>query len=795
MKKQTKLFAILLTLALVIGVFAMGASAYGYDYAADAAEPETGETFISYSNFDSVIPGAVAQNKTIALSGSTTSMKHANAYTGTVSVVASSEGGVENRYVQFKNVGNASGSAYMQIYTGTGNTSPVNDTSYASVKRLNTQKYHVLDFDVFFPEGTITGTPAFGYQFRAYNADGKRVDLRKTGTGVLGLYNGTGYNARFEMSGNDIVLKGSEGTGYGSAVAVIEKNQWSHISIIVEGIVDDNGTADTYDDTIDIACYLALNGEIVHTHTFAAPDYSAANAAKCFNDDMTAIFIQELRLNHGPLTKGTVNLDNFALRIYDNTYDDAELAAILEEGVGADLTGWDRDSYDAVQMPFGKLIATVGEAEYGHIATAIANAPAGSTIELKASATSKLVVDKALTINLNGNTLPNIATAPGFAMEKTDEQIVITKATSALTVQWYECECGEGCIEEIETEVYNGNNIYESYKAATGKDPICKGMLDGTTKSTHVGFEDLSGIIEEFDNTITVNEDLLGETIELAPVYEEDTVIAVRIDSNGNEKYIFESDGFNGTSLGLSKGVTIKLLANVSSAKTIYVSAADVTIDLNGYRLTTLTSGKANRVSTFTVQADGFTLTSSQVGGAIFNATLNDTGTGYQGNPVVMVSKNDITVYFEGQNDKGDTTMSIYAAQVLQAYNYACSIELNGGQYIGNGAADSTGLFYLRRCTASYTIENAYFDGGNAIFAFAGANQPKSTTVNINNCVFGTSKPIATYTFEGLKITFDNCYIGGKLDPSQTLSGAIAPTNAASTYVVKNSFIAASAVI
>ena len=811
MKKQTKIFAILLTLALVIGVFAIGASAYGHDYAADAAEPVAGEKFISYSNFNNAVVQTYANNASInANTGSGKKVQVANLSAPTTVEAFASAYDSTDRYIQIYNstAAAASNSFYLNLNTDVPTTSTgmsasdfqskFHDAGYTLAER----QYQVLDFDIFFPTGSISIAPTIGFEFRAFNSSGARKDLRANAGDKLG-YLGTNYTIKIQQSGDDILLKAMN--GYSSspsfdAGVALEKNEWSHVTMIIEGVLVDRGTTDPSDDGIAIRCYTMLNGTLIGTHTIDAPDTSYAS--KYLSGDMTGIYCNQVKFNAVNLGAGDkIQVDNIALRAYDReAYDDTQLAAILAEGVGADFTQWDGNSYVAEDMPHGNLMAELDGVKYGNLAAAIADAPAGATIELKNSYDSKIVIDKALTINLNGNAIPNLATAPGFAVSKTDDQIVITKATSALTVLWYECECGEGCIEEIEVDVYSGNNIYDSYKAATGKDPICKGMLDGLNMSKHVGFEDVSGCIEEFDETIVVDADLLGETIELVPIYEEDSVIAIRIDAKGNETAIFASQGFKGSSLNISKGITIKLMTDVEMTKEnrLAISVADVTFDLNGHKLISLTEGTSNpdnRYNIFTVNADGFTIKSSEVGGAIYHVTKSAAGA-FNGMAVVSGSKNDATVYFEGQNEAGETTLSIYAAQIFQAWSTTTSFSVKGGNYVATGAYDGTGVFYARTAASSYTIEDAYLDGGNAVISFAAYNQTGITCqVNVKNCVFGNSKPASTYTFDGLTINFEDCYFGNEVQPRSILNGATAPADAKATYVFKNCFVKEGVVI
>ena len=480
--------------------------------------------------------------------------------------------------------------------------------------------------------------------------------------------------------------------------------------------------------------------------------------------------------------------------IYKNTYDKSKwgdndaLTALTETTVTMNFT---RVVTDEEHRP---PIATIGENKYPTLADAIAAANDGATITIVMNTTESVVVNKPVTINLNGYTVTSITPDNEHEIETDGDTIIIKKAAAPLTVIWKGCPCG--CIESITTTVKADENIYASYKAATGKDPVCKGYASGATYYTFAGFEDESGLILDFDENSVATIEHSGRYITLAPIYEQDAIIAIRIDKNGNESYIRASQGFNGDSLRLNEdGLTIKLMANVEVLTAISVSKT-VTLDLNGYRIATVTvldesiATSKGRVNTFQVTAGTFTIKSSREGGAIFNGTLNETGKRYQGYSVISAGGASTVVNFIGRDEvTGKTTLSIYAAMIFEAQSSAAKFNIDGGNYVGYNIADSSGLFFARHTAANYTIENAYFDGGNAVFAFAGVNKPTSTcTVTVNNCVFGTSKPVSANTFDNLQVTFNNCYIGGKITPSAHAS-ANAPSDAAQTHILNNCYI------
>ena len=154
MKKQTKLFAIWLTLALVIGVFAIGASAYGHDYAADAAEPVAGETFIAYSDFNNAVIQQYATNASInANTGSVKKLKVANLTAPTTVEVLASGYDSSDRYVQVYNntAAAASNNFYLNLDTDVPGTSSGMTASDFETKfheaglTLAERQYQVLD--------------------------------------------------------------------------------------------------------------------------------------------------------------------------------------------------------------------------------------------------------------------------------------------------------------------------------------------------------------------------------------------------------------------------------------------------------------------------------------------------------------------------------------------------------------------------------------------------------------------------------------------------------------------------
>ena len=192
MKKQIKLFALVLTAALLVGALAVSAfAATGYDYTSEASSPETGESFHFYLHeFKNVTstPKNLSISTAALKSDNNKNMQFASGYKGTVSVQKDNYG---NKYLQthYDSTSTSTASGYLTIPTGnaTESTTPATIATYKSLADL---KYQVMDFDVFFPNGTITGNPSMNLQLRAY----LKMDASATKATVSTLHsNNLGY--------------------------------------------------------------------------------------------------------------------------------------------------------------------------------------------------------------------------------------------------------------------------------------------------------------------------------------------------------------------------------------------------------------------------------------------------------------------------------------------------------------------------------------------------------------------------------------------------------------------------
>ncbi len=783
MKKSIKILALILTLALVCGAFVIGAFAaddekvhVGYDYSERVAV--TGENLITYMDFEELaVKGYGPANQQ---GGQDIEFKSNNGVAaglyymgrqGEASIVSAIKG-AENKYLQIDMNADSLAAANKGPYATYHLQSAAGTAKEAEGRwGVMDSQYIVLDADVYFPSATLSNSPNFNIQFRVYNKDGNRVfpnDVSLDGNSV---------NWQFATSGNDYTVNGN----------VINKNGWSHLTGIVEMnvLTDDSGVAYT-----QLKVYTIVDG--VLGSNVKVIDNKSANAASYYNGDKTFVIPYEARMQFGHATDGTQFLsDNVAVRRLDSTYA-GDLASYLAKGAGTNMTECDINVYDLYNMPYGNTIATRvvdGEiVEYDNLQKAINEAEEEETITLLANSTKPVTVEKALYIDgTDAGYTCDFTVVEGYAVVKNGNIYVVEPATEGLTVYWYPCDCGNDCYEEAEIVVYEGNSIYEAYKAAMGYYPTCETTEDPAThtKQTLVGFADATGIIENFTTETVVTADMVGETIELEPVYVIDYPIFVNVTKDA---YYYAPKTLNDVVGSASAGDTIKLLANAETTAQIGVYMT-LTIDLNGYRLTTLTyrtNGTDGRQSTFSISGNSdLTVTSTRPGATIYNASINTDSNGVVGNALVNGGSGGI-IRFKGDDDEGNTTLKAYCSCFIQSYASYIKTYIDGGEYYRTGSDQWAFLDF--RATGEGEIKDAYIVGGSRVFLFSGSTVNGSNSSNpvytIDNCIID-GDVISDYTFAGLEVTFTNCYLGGKIDPVGKFNDSVvAPADPASTHII-----------
>ena len=189
MKKQTKLFAILLTLALVFGtvvVTAIATSSFGHDYAQDEQNTVDGEVIRTHINFDSletVNYGAATEitaDPTFKSDNNKTAALYYKGRNGNCSIVEATQGAA-NKYlhVDLDMAYHTTFPGYLSLSLGNGVSKP----EHLEGRTLDDIKYHVVDFDFYAPNGYASEKGYFGalLQLRVLNQNGEIKDITTAG--------------------------------------------------------------------------------------------------------------------------------------------------------------------------------------------------------------------------------------------------------------------------------------------------------------------------------------------------------------------------------------------------------------------------------------------------------------------------------------------------------------------------------------------------------------------------------------------------------------------------------------
>ncbi len=257
-------------------------------------------------------------------------------------------------------------------------------------------KYFVMDadvawFDIVNYVGSGFFTPYLGYT----TSNGSSFANLDANVGITFNKSGDVINAQLRGGSKNTFEVGSDGS-------------WSHVTYILEPVVITEG-----DDTKNLTFkqYLAIDGVIVDTC-----DWTNTKAASdLYESDRTLCYVRDIRFQifgQVSTTKASSSgsVDNYVIRTILPEYN-GNLAEVLAGGVGADLTAWESNLYDADAMPYGKTVATIGETPYDSLQKAIDAAAEGDTITLCSNVTGTVTVGKDITINYGDYTMAAPATA------------------------------------------------------------------------------------------------------------------------------------------------------------------------------------------------------------------------------------------------------------------------------------------------------------------------------------------------------------------------------------------------
>ena len=608
-------------------------------------------------------------------------------------------------------------------------------------------KYYVVDFDVaWFDVANYDGTgffyPYSGYTTTTLNSSGKntRVDVNTK----LGL--------NFAKEDGKVVAEFRGDTS--GAYYELGNEEWSHVTWIMEPIVftDTDGAPN-----LKVKQYLAIDGEVVGTYEWT----NAVAATNMYGSNRVRYYTADVR--YDPFgKKGTPGCtDNYNFRTLTNEYN-GNLADVLAEGVGADLTTFESSLYKAdYAMPFGELTATIGEAKYDTLDKAIAAYDGTAPIVLQKDIATDVVLNKVVEIQCGEYTLPeaNVSAAEGYkVVYNADDNIFTSQTTSGkLTIYWDVCTCGlDDCDEthpgDVEVTGYEGQRIGDTYTKSQDWS-----IMVGPTKYY------LTGWIDDYDEPVDLTTEITAEMCKDAELYLypviETTTVPISYVKGGATLY---TDSLSTALTNADAGTTVTLHDDVKyNGATINISKA-VTLDLAGNTLEAVHTADdfSGRQGLFYVNAN-FTVVGEQEGSALISYyaskdNVKDDGTIdttiYQSNnPTFAVNTANITLTIKGAN------LYANAAQLMRINKDGAIINIDGGTYAKDSVSDGYAPVYFGGGIKDgvVNVKNATITSSTFFSSLNTVN-----TLNIDNCKLLGSHLFRTSNDAGYaKTTITNSYI------------------------------------
>lgn len=765
MKKSVRILTLVLSLALLCGVFAVAA------FADDTAEI-VGVTTRFSANFDGGKTfndgdGTVVKDFTIDNKGS-----------GTSSTVIDDKG---NSYFSWKypvadKAGTPGNYSYTAPNSGKAWISPPDAMfdGYCYGDLL----YYVADFDIWFPKDVPDGSAAM----YAYNYYIKGTATKDETTGEV-TYTATG-NGTEAMPVNRTAVKFyntdnggvavAPGLGCGDQVPMLN-GAWNHITLITSSKVVDGNIVLTH--------YMAVNGIIADSWDYELPEKSDAYLV----DGLPRWFPKTYRIEYGNDCKGNeMNLDNFTIRTIEKNYN-GNLATVLASGKGTDLATWESNIYDVEKMPYSTTVAKIGDKEFDHLQRAVAAAKGGDTITLLADVTDVVTLGDIITIDCAGFACPQPKGANGYVVGPMQDGKYVPEAAQAeLMIMWGGCTCGLPTCDETHPGDATGtlfttaplySNLYASYETLGKSNDWV--LEVGTDKYTLVGWMDATtGTIYSEDTTVT-KEMLEVGFLMLTPIIEK-TSVDVAYTKGGVEVYISGKNALKTAITGVDAGGTVKLMNNFAHVVGNVSTAKDFTLDLNGFKLmVTPTNKDLSAKAGFISVKHNVTIDGTKDGSAIFGyyaskdnvkADGSIDSTIYQpDNPFFTFSTASKTLTING-GEKFYMNISHFAR--LNSGSKGSVINLNGGTHARDAASDGMAYIYCASGTANITInvKNATITGNQFI---SSVDTKTGNVANFDNCKLLATNLAnqANYKFEAVNIT--NSYIA--CNPTGT-DGAVVVT-------------------
>ena len=282
--------------------------------------------------------------------------------------------------------------------------------------------------------------------------------------------------------------------------------------------------------------------------------------------------------------------------------------------------------------------------------------------------------------------------------------------------------------------------------------------------------------IEEVTEELTVVND--DEEPEAVVSDAPENAVAKITNGSGIETYYNLLDSSNpGDDYALAHwttGTTLTLLKDINVVRAVEVSASDVTLDLNGCKLSTEENGLNERVKVLTGRT--LTLIDSKGTGTITRERQ------FGGRGITVLG----TLYLEGGNITGNSAqysgMQDGAGIMVQSggtvYMRGGTISGNTAMSNGGGVYVDGGTFTMTGGTISGNTANGASGGGGGIFVFSGSVTIASGTVS-GNTTNGNGGGInvwgGTATIEGTGAVSDNT-TGGKGGGVYTNEGSLTMT-------------------
>lgn len=421
MTKRTKILALILSLALILGAVAVVA------FSAVTGLNETYKT--GFEN--AALATGLTANGTFDSYSITTSGRNGN-----YSIEQNPYD--NNKYFRFN--------FYDEAQTGAG--SYIYKYLVGNSKPLSTYSYNVLDFDFWTPTGTVKHGMGFQLLCRevndTYNGNGSSDEFTTALFSTKTLYIGETNSENYLWFGGSSTVK-----------VDLDESVWNHVTMVFE----------TYGGVNSLHIY--LNGE----YAFSA---DAMISDTLTESDLSKFYLETIRINFPQGTADdagkSIALDNIEFNNYTTAYTGAAaLASIIDSK--ASLTSWSEAVYtEDYVMPFTTPVAEVGGVKYDNLTKAISAAEEGDTITLFADA-GDFTVSKRITIDTAGYSVGTVSCSAGLSCYRVGNYYKVSsdKLVDSGYVDFEEQAEGDISISTSTTP-----------SVGDGADLISQGVTDGT---------------------------------------------------------------------------------------------------------------------------------------------------------------------------------------------------------------------------------------------------------------------------------------------------------------------------